>query len=397
MPPRRDEPAEHLPLAVPQGVADAAVLHGDQLDLARVDGLRVGRRVVVDARQRRPERQEGTPGPAGPSTGPAPPSGRAPRPRASKHGHGAANPPHRCLLSHLPGPPSLPPHPPAGRNPTPGHPAGEGPPIVADPPQSCQAAKQGRAPHRSHRQFRPPTQAGSGRSGSRRDGNGRPENGLRPDHAAPTGLILRWRPRDECVQIPLIVGMSGAPGAHGRIIALRPGDAGPEPARRRHLCGPHPTHGGPRWRGPRTAGAPTARLGCPPRPYPRPFPGGRRAAPRRRAPGPARHAGRLHGEGAGLRPQEDHVRRRAGRSAAGLAADPRRAEGGRRGHRRPAVLCLHQTVAIGKDEPVGLGGKPDLRYAMELARADMSRSPPITPGSASTRSTSTRWGTPAPP
>ena len=34
----------------------------------------------------------------------------------------------------------------------------------------------------------------------------------------------------------------------------------------------------------------------------------------------------------------------------------------------PAVLCLHQTVAIGKDEPVGLGGKPDLRYARELAR-----------------------------
>jgi pimeloyl-ACP methyl ester carboxylesterase len=35
---------------------------------------------------------------------------------------------------------------------------------------------------------------------------------------------------------------------------------------------------------------------------------------------------------------------------------------------RPAVLCLHQTVPIGKDEPVGLGGKPDLRYALELAR-----------------------------
>jgi dienelactone hydrolase len=36
--------------------------------------------------------------------------------------------------------------------------------------------------------------------------------------------------------------------------------------------------------------------------------------------------------------------------------------------RRPAMLCLHQTVPIGKDEPIGLGGKPDLRYAMELAR-----------------------------
>lgn len=35
--------------------------------------------------------------------------------------------------------------------------------------------------------------------------------------------------------------------------------------------------------------------------------------------------------------------------------------------KRPAALCLHQTVAIGKDEPVGLGGKPNLRYAKELA------------------------------
>jgi pimeloyl-ACP methyl ester carboxylesterase len=34
---------------------------------------------------------------------------------------------------------------------------------------------------------------------------------------------------------------------------------------------------------------------------------------------------------------------------------------------RPAMLCLHQTVSIGKDEPVGLGGKPNLRYAQELA------------------------------
>lgn len=33
----------------------------------------------------------------------------------------------------------------------------------------------------------------------------------------------------------------------------------------------------------------------------------------------------------------------------------------------PAVLCLHQTTRIGKDEPAGLGGKPNLHYAMELA------------------------------
>jgi dienelactone hydrolase len=33
----------------------------------------------------------------------------------------------------------------------------------------------------------------------------------------------------------------------------------------------------------------------------------------------------------------------------------------------PGMLCLHQTTKIGKDEPVGLGPKPDLAYAKELA------------------------------
>jgi acetyl esterase/lipase len=33
----------------------------------------------------------------------------------------------------------------------------------------------------------------------------------------------------------------------------------------------------------------------------------------------------------------------------------------------PAVLCLHQTVAIGKDEPAGLGNRENLRYAAHLA------------------------------
>jgi dienelactone hydrolase len=33
----------------------------------------------------------------------------------------------------------------------------------------------------------------------------------------------------------------------------------------------------------------------------------------------------------------------------------------------PAMLCLHQTTAIGKDEPTGRGGKPNLHYAKELA------------------------------
>lgn len=33
----------------------------------------------------------------------------------------------------------------------------------------------------------------------------------------------------------------------------------------------------------------------------------------------------------------------------------------------PAVLCLHQTVPIGKDEPAGLGKREELRYAVHLA------------------------------
>lgn len=34
----------------------------------------------------------------------------------------------------------------------------------------------------------------------------------------------------------------------------------------------------------------------------------------------------------------------------------------------PAMLCLHQTVAQGKDEPTGLSGDPDLFYAHHLAQ-----------------------------
>jgi acetyl esterase/lipase len=45
---------------------------------------------------------------------------------------------------------------------------------------------------------------------------------------------------------------------------------------------------------------------------------------------------------------------------------PNPAPGGAR--KRPAVLCLHQTVAIGKDEPSGLGQNADLAYARELAQ-----------------------------
>jgi pimeloyl-ACP methyl ester carboxylesterase len=39
---------------------------------------------------------------------------------------------------------------------------------------------------------------------------------------------------------------------------------------------------------------------------------------------------------------------------------------GRKG-RGPAVLCLHQTTGIGKGEPAGLGGNPNLHYALHLA------------------------------
>jgi dienelactone hydrolase len=35
--------------------------------------------------------------------------------------------------------------------------------------------------------------------------------------------------------------------------------------------------------------------------------------------------------------------------------------------KRAAMLCLHQTIGIGKDEPAGLGGNKDLHYAKELA------------------------------
>ena len=59
-----------------------------------------------------------------------------------------------------------------------------------------------------------------------------------------------------------------------------------------------------------------------------------------------------------------------GPEAAGAGAKPR----------RPAMLCLHQTVAIGKDEPIGLGGKPNLHYAMELARRGYVAIAPDYPG-----------------
>lgn len=49
-------------------------------------------------------------------------------------------------------------------------------------------------------------------------------------------------------------------------------------------------------------------------------------------------------------------------------------------HRNPAVLCLHQTVKIGKDEPAGLGGNPNLHYASELAELGFVALAPDYPG-----------------
>lgn len=39
-----------------------------------------------------------------------------------------------------------------------------------------------------------------------------------------------------------------------------------------------------------------------------------------------------------------------------------------KGMPRPAILCLHQTTGIGKEEPAGLGGSKNLHYALELAQ-----------------------------
>jgi dienelactone hydrolase len=43
-------------------------------------------------------------------------------------------------------------------------------------------------------------------------------------------------------------------------------------------------------------------------------------------------------------------------------------DGATREKKAPAMLCLHQTIEIGKDEPVGLGGRPSLHYALDLVK-----------------------------
>ncbi len=46
----------------------------------------------------------------------------------------------------------------------------------------------------------------------------------------------------------------------------------------------------------------------------------------------------------------------------------------------PAMLCLHQTTAIGKDEPAGRGGLDNLHYARELAQRGYVALAPDYPG-----------------
>jgi hypothetical protein len=46
----------------------------------------------------------------------------------------------------------------------------------------------------------------------------------------------------------------------------------------------------------------------------------------------------------------------------------------------PAMLCLHQTTVVGKDEPVGLKGIPDLHYGLELSRRGLVTLSPDYPG-----------------
>jgi len=54
-------------------------------------------------------------------------------------------------------------------------------------------------------------------------------------------------------------------------------------------------------------------------------------------------------------------------SATAPSAKPSSAAEARPNKRLPAMLCLHQTTAEGKNEVAGIAGSPDLKYALELA------------------------------
>ena len=96
-----------------------------------------------------------------------------------------------------------------------------------------------------------------------------------------------------------------------------------------------------------------------------PFPGSRRHAARRRAPGSARHAGDLDETGTGFIRKKISFATEPGDRVPAWLLIPDHAT--KPAVRTPAVLCLHQTIAIGKDEPAGLGQNRELAYARELA------------------------------
>ena len=66
------------------------------------------------------------------------------------------------------------------------------------------------------------------------------------------------------------------------------------------------------------------------------------------------------------RPQAHHLSHRQRRISASPPTCSSRTHAA--GEKLPAMLCLHQTTKIGKEEPAGLGGNPNLHYALHLAQ-----------------------------
>ena len=94
------ESAQQFPLPVAQRIADAAILDDDRLHLACVDRRRVGRRVVIDTRERRAELEQGCRGRQFTRLGHR--RDRRHDQKPTENGHAAPKTPHGCLLSHLP-------------------------------------------------------------------------------------------------------------------------------------------------------------------------------------------------------------------------------------------------------------------------------------------------------
>ena len=99
--------------------------------------------------------------------------------------------------------------------------------------------------------------------------------------------------------------------------------------------------------------------------------------------------------GSRIRPQEDHVRHRAGGPGPGLAVDPRWA--GSRGVRSARPCCASTRPSrSARTSPWASAAIPTCGTPWSWPGAATSRSPRITPTSASTRSTSTSLDMPAP-